>query len=131
MSDSPDFLFLPLEQVMVLHRTSLAEHGGIDGVRDAGAVESALASAQNTWLYGDGDIYDIAAAYAFHLAESQAFLDGNKRTAIASAIAFLRGNNCVDNGSEPELYDAMIAIARRELDKAGLAAVLRAQFPQA
>lgn len=116
---------------MVLHRTSLAEHGGIDGVRDAGAVESALASAQNTWLYGDGDIYDIAAAYAFHLAESQAFLDGNKRTAIASAIAFLRGNNCVDNGSEPELYDAMIAIARRELDKAGLAAVLRAQFPQA
>ena len=60
-------------------------HGGSDGMRDPGAVESALASAQNTWFYAGGDLFDIAATYAFHLAESQAFLDGNKRTAVVSA----------------------------------------------
>jgi death-on-curing protein len=99
----------------------------LDGVRDEGAIESALAAAQNTWLYGDGDKFDIAAAYAFHIAESQAFLDGNKRTAVACALTFLKGSRY----DETMLYDAMIAIARREMDKAALAAVLRVQFPQA
>jgi death-on-curing protein len=72
--------FLDLEVVLFLHRRSLELHGGLDGVRDPGAVESALASAKNTYFYGGGDNHDIAAAYAFHIAESQAFLDGNKRT---------------------------------------------------
>ena len=68
------------------------------------------------------------AAYAFHLAESQAFLDGNKRTAITTALASLALNGFYGKPNQDELYDAMIAIARRESDKAGLAAVLRAQF---
>ncbi len=130
MSGTAEPLFLSLEQVMRLHRRSLAEHGGIDGVRDPGAVESALASAQNTWLYGGGDVHDIAAAYAFHLAESQAFLDGNKRTAMASAVIFLVVNGCSDRADDDLLYDALIAIATRRMDKAGLAAVLRKQFPR-
>lgn len=99
-------------------------------MRDSGAVESALASAQNTWYYGRGDLYDIAAAYAFHIAESQALLDGNKRTAISTAIAFLTANDCEDNGDDVVLYEAMIAIAKRQLDKAGLAELLRKQFPK-
>ncbi len=130
MSESREPAFLSLRQVMALHRQSLDEHGGIDGARDPGAIESAVASAQNTWAYVHGDLWDIAAAYAFHLAESQAFLDGNKRTAIASAVAFLCANDCRDEGDEDSLYAAMIAIAKRELDKAGLAAVLRTQFPK-
>ncbi len=72
----------------------------------------------------------MAAAYAFHLAESQAFLDGNKRTAITTALAFLAINGFYAKPNQDELYDAMIAIARREMDKAGLAEVLRAQFPR-
>ena len=75
-------------------------------------------------------MFDIAAAYAFHLAESQAFLDGNKRTAVASAIAFLVSNDCADGGDGGELYFAMIAIANRQLDKQGLAAIFRRQFPK-
>ncbi len=129
MSEDGAPAFLSLEQVMKLHRRSLAAHGGLDGVRDPGAVESALASARNTWCYAGGDLWGIAAAHAFHLAESQAFLDGNKRTAISSAIAFLTANDCVDRGDDRELYDAMIAIADRRMDKAGLAAVLRRHFP--
>lgn len=128
MSGDIDPAFLTLDQVMELHRESLVRHGGIDGVRDSGAVESALASAQNTWLYGRGDVYDIAAAYAYHIAECQAFLDGNKRAAVAAAIAFLALNQCVDNGDDSAIYDAMIAIAQRQMGKAGLADLLRKQF---
>ena len=79
----------------------------------------------NAALYGGGDFFDVAAAYAFHLAESQAFLDGNKRVGSASALAFLRLNGhpvLVDDGS---LFDGMIAIANKQMNKAGLAEVLR------
>ncbi len=122
--------FLTLEAVNVLHHYSLSEHGGLDGARDPGAIESALAAAQNTWLYRGGDLADIGAAYAFHLAEAQAFLDGNKRTAIACAAAFMLLNGCTDRADDLVLYDAMIAISARRMDKLGLAAVLRKQFPE-
>ena len=127
--DQNEPYFLPLSHVHRIHRRSLDEHGGMDGVRDLGAVESALAAGINTWLYRDGDAFDIAAAYAYHLAEAQAFIDGNKRTAIASALHFLAVNGYVGQPDQRALYDAMIAIARRELDKPGLAALLRTQFP--
>lgn len=122
--------FLSLEQLIRLHRTSLHEHGGIDGVRDMGAVESALASAKNAWFYAAGDLHDVAAAYAYHIAQSQAFLDGNKRTAMSASIVVLLVNDCEDRGDDDRLHDAMIAIARREMDKTGLAALLREQFPR-
>ena len=123
-------VFLAIEQVLRVHRESLDEHGGIDGIRDSGAIESALTAAQNTWLYREADVFEIAATYAFHLAESQAFLDGNKRTAIASALTFLELNGAYAIPNQGELYDAMIAIAARRMDKAGLAVVLRKQFPK-
>ncbi len=130
MTERAEPSFLSLDQVMELHRRSLEIHGGIDGVRDLGAVESALAAAQNTWFYAGGDLHDIAAAYAFHVAESQAFLDGNKRTAAASAIVFLAANDCADCGDDRVIFEAMLAIANRQLDKPGLAAILRKQFPK-
>lgn len=79
----------------------------------------------NAWFYGRGDSYDVAAAYAFHIAEAQAFLDGNKRTAAAAALAFLGKNGepvLADDGS---IYQAMIDIANHKLDKPGLAAIFR------
>ena len=117
--------FLKLAEVLYLHDESLARFGGSSGVREPGLVESALGSAQNAFWYGHGNLFDIAAAYAFHIAESQAFVDGNKRTAAAAAISFLRLNGIrfpKDNGS---VYKAMIEIAEKRLDKAGLAVVLR------
>jgi len=68
---------------------------------------------------------DVAAAYAFHLAESQAFLDGNKRTGMAVALVFLAGNGVSVSKATDELYAAMIAIAERRIDKAELAILLR------
>ena len=117
--------FLTLDEVLYLHDESLERFGGSAGIREPGLVESALGAAQNAFWYGPGNLFEIAAAYAFHIAESQSFTDGNKRTAAAAAISFLR-LNCVqfpkDDGS---VYRAMIEIAEKRLDKRGLAETLR------
>jgi len=90
-----------------------------------GLVSSALGSAQNTYFYGYGNMFDIAAAYAFHIAESQAFIDGNKRTAAAAAAAFLTVNGLPFPKDDGSVYAAMMQIANKQLDKPGLAEVLR------
>jgi len=118
-------IFLTLAEVLYLHDESLARYGGSAGVREPGMVEAALASAQNVLLYGNGGVFEIAAAYAFYLAESQAFVDGNKRTAVAAAISFLRRNGMHFPKDDGSLYRAMIDIAEKRLDKNGLAAVLK------
>ena len=119
----PEFLTPAI--IEQLHADSLALFGGSEGVRDRGLVESALASARNTLLYGRGDLFDIAATYAFHIAEAQAFLDGNKRTAVAAALTFLRGNEVALKIDELEIYNAMIAIAEKRMTKADLAGIFR------
>ena len=118
-------IFLTLKEVMKLHARSLAEHGGTQGVRDPGLIESALASARNTFLYGTGDVYDVAASYAFHLAEAQAFLDGNKRTAVSAALVFLARNGDYVTPPFRLLHQAMIDIAGKRMTKAELARVFR------
>ncbi|HTJ79711.1 MAG TPA: type II toxin-antitoxin system death-on-curing family toxin [Rariglobus sp.] len=123
MSGEP--VFLSIAQVTALHRYSLEQHGGQDGLRDQAAFESAVQHPQTVWFYGQGDLFDVAAAYAFHLAESQAFLDGNKRTGMASALTFLRLNGKTVTKHTDELHTAMIAIAKRQIGKPELAALLR------
>lgn len=126
-----DPLFLSREEVIGIHRLSLQQHGGLDGLREPGLLDSALMQPEAAYYYGQGDLAAIAAAYAFHIAQNQPFLDGNKRTAMGSALTFLKLNGVAPtNFDSDELYDAMIAIADRRLDKAGLAAVLRRQFPR-
>jgi len=120
-----DPIFLSLDEVMRIHARSLAEHGGSDGVRDPGLVESALASAENTFRYANGDLFEIAASYAFHLAESQAFLDGNKRTAVVSAMVFLARNGVYAQPPKWGLYLAMIDVAEKKKAKADLAELFR------
>jgi death-on-curing protein len=117
--------FLTPAIIEQLHADSLALFGGSEGVRDRGLLESALASAKNTRLYGGGDVFDIAASYAFHIAEAQAYLDGNKRTAMAAALTFLKGNDVKLQIDELVIYDAMIAIAEKRMTKTGLAAIFR------
>jgi death-on-curing protein len=117
--------FLEPEEVFYLHDESLARFGGSAGIREPGLIESALGSARNAYWYGRGGLFEIAAAYAFHLAEAQAFVDGNKRTAAAAAIMFLRVNQMAFPQDDGSVYDAMIKIANHQLDKAGLAEVLR------
>ena len=117
--------FLTPAIIEQLHADSLVLFGGSAGVRDRGLMESALASARNTHLYGHGDVFDIAASYAFHIAEAQAYLDGNKRTAVAAALTFLKGNDVQLPIDDSKIYNAMIAIAEKQMTKAGLAAMFR------
>ena len=119
----PEFLSPAI--IEQLHADSLALFGGSAGVRDRGLIESALASARNTYLYGRGDVFDIAASYAFHIAEAQAYLDGNKRTAVAAALTFLKGNDVKLRVDEVVIYNAMIAIAEKRMTKSDLAAIFR------
>jgi death-on-curing protein len=119
----PEFLTPAI--VEQLHADSLILFGGSAGVRDRGLVESALASARNTYVYGRGDLFDIAASYAFHIAEAQAYLDGNKRTAVAAALTFLKGNGVVLRTDDGTIYEAMIAIAKKQMTKSELATIFR------
>jgi death-on-curing protein len=121
--NEPDFLLL--DDVLRIHARSLAEHGGTEGVRDLGMVDSALASAKNIYHYANGDLFDVAAGYAFHIAESQAFLDGNKRAAAVAALVFLARNGAYVQPSTWELYSVMIDMAEKKKTKADLAEMLR------
>ena len=96
------------------------------GLSTEHGLESAIAQPQNAYVYGNGDLFEIAAAYAYHLVESQAYFDGNKRTAVQATLDFLEING-VDTGPVPELatYEAMIRVANHELDRSGLAASFR------
>ena len=118
-------IFLSLEQALLIHKRSLAAHGGSDGIRDPGLVESALASAKNTFYYARQDLFEVAASYAFHLAEAQAFIDGNKRTGVASAMVFLAINGVYSQPPKWELYLAMIDVAQRKKTKTDLATIFR------
>jgi len=95
-SNSPprkDWRWVNPEIITAIHDRQLAEHGGPEGIRDAGAIESALARPVNAADYGASDAADLAAAYAYGIAKNHGFVDGNKRTAWILARLFL-----VDNG---------------------------------
>lgn len=122
-------VFITRTRVDALHRLSLEQHGGQDGIRNEHGLESALAQPMNAYFYAQGDLFDLAAAYAYHIAENQPFIDGNKRTAITTALVFLELNGVATSAvTNAQLYDAMIGIAEKRLDKAGLAAVFRAHL---
>ena len=122
-----DPVFLELADVLLIHEEQLPRYGGSPGVRDAGLLESAVAMPRAT--AGGEFVYEglfaMAAAYAFYIAQNQPFVDGNKRTGLLAAIVFLDLNGVTVVDSEGKLYDAMIGIAERRLDKAGLAALLQ------
>lgn len=127
MSALQEPLFLTVDDVLELHADQLRLFGGSDGIRDPGALDSAIATAAATFggAYLHEDLFHMAAAYAFHIAQNQPFLDGNKRTALNAALVFLDINGWIVTDPQETLYDAMIAIAERRLDKNGLAQAFR------
>jgi death-on-curing protein len=130
----PAFTFLSVEDVLSLHEDAINTWGGTHGIRDRGLLESAVAAAQNVALYEEAaDIYDVAAAYAYHIAQNQAFLDGNKRAGLASATAFLFMNGIElqdrEVDGESVLAKALIDVAERRWSepRKALADILRVQ----
>ena len=91
--------------MLALNAEQLKAHGGPEGIRDPGGFESALARARNLLLYGEPDLADLAAAYAFGLARHHAFVDGSKRISFVACLTFLR----LDGQDLPPDDDANIA----------------------
>ena len=121
----PDFL--EVEDVFELHAESIERYGGDSGVRDQGLIESAVAVPRQSFggEYLHVTLFEMAAAYAFHLAENQGFVDGNKRAGLAAATAFLAMNGYDLIERDDRLYTAMIALSSKTLDKVGLAEVFK------
>jgi death-on-curing protein len=114
--------FLSPRAVGVLHRESLAEHGGIDGVRDEGLLQSALHRCVNKAAYEpDSTIPELAASLAYGLAMNHPFNDGNKRIAMIASFAFLEMNGMCMQASELDAYEVFMDLAAGRLTEAELA----------
>ena len=106
---------------LAAHGEQLAEHGGGDGIRDAGMLDSAMARPQNLAQYGDPDAAALAAAYAFSIARNHPLTDGNKRTAAVVSETFLMLNGYALGATDAEVVVAFVALAAGELGEDELA----------
>jgi len=123
--------WLTLEEVMIAQEKQLKAFGGPAGVRDQGALESALSRPINRYHYGDFDLAVLAASLAFGLARNHAFVDGNKRIVFVATLAFLRLNG-VRFAPDPKLATAMyVALAAGEVSEESLARWIRDDWPEA
>lgn len=118
--------FVQKSDVLEIHERQIERYGGLEGTRDEGLLDSALAQPQATF-FGEllhPAISAQAAAYLYHLAKNHPFLDGNKRTAFATMIAFLRMNGYELNMTEDEAYNMVIQVAQGEMSKEELSSLL-------
>lgn len=117
--------WIPLPIILAIHSRQIAEHGGIDGVRDQGLLESALARPQNLAAYKDPDVLDLAAAYGFGIANNHPFLDGNKRTAFVATRLFLALHGWTITASAQDKIDTFLKLAGGELKEKSLSTWLK------
>jgi len=111
--------------LLFLHSESLAEHGGPEGIRDEGLLDSALARPQNLLAYDEPDLAALAAAYGVGIAKNHPFVDGNKRAAFLPVGLFLALNGQRLAATQVEATRAMIAVASSDLDEPAFAQWLR------
>ncbi len=104
-------IFLNKSAVLEIHSRLIEKYGGIHGLRDEGALESALNAAENRAFYENAPIEILAATYAFHLSQAHAFLDGNKRIAAAVAGVFLELNAAWLKATQDEIIELFLDIA--------------------
>ncbi len=118
--------FLEPDVVLFLHDQSIRDFGGYHGVRDEALLASALDRARNRLSYEpDADLAALAAAYAFGIAKNHAFLDGNKRTAWASCVLFLKANGVEVASTVVDAVENTVALAVGAMSEALFAGWLR------
>jgi death on curing protein len=113
------------QALCLLHDESVAEHGGAPGLRDEGLLESALARPLHLAVYGEPDVFELAAAYGVGLAKNHAFVDGNKRVAFLAVGLFLALNGQRLKATQADATLTMIALASGALDEPAFATWLR------
>jgi death on curing protein len=118
--------WLKKEAILHLHNSTLARFGGHEGLRDEGLLESALYRPINRFNYEEGvDLADLAASYAFGLAQNHAFVDGNKRMALLACGVFLERNGCALVASAVDAYYAITNLAAGLIGEHEFAAWIR------
>ena len=119
------------ETVLTLHEQSLAEFGGVAGIRDEGLLDSALAKPENLFAYGKPTLFELAAGYGFGLVKNHPFVDGNKRVGFIVAVVFLELNGYRFQATEAEAAVRTLALAAGEMSEADFAAWLKANSRRA
>ncbi|MEN9674042.1 MAG: hypothetical protein RL553_2307 [Planctomycetota bacterium] len=122
---SPDFL--TLEEVLEIHDDQINRYGGASGIRDLGLLESALAQPQTVFgkVFLHSDLFEMAAAYFFHIIQNHPFMDGNKRVGAVAALVFLEINNKAVIMTNDELESQVLSVAQGLTDKTASAKFFR------
>ena len=114
-----EIIFLNLDEINEIHELQVAEYGGLNGTRDSGlltsAVEMPKASFGGEFLHED--IYEMAAAYLFHIVQNHHYLDGNKRVGLHAALVFLELNHVVVEAPDEKLTALVLEVAQGHADK--------------
>lgn len=121
--------FLSLADALELHADQVERYGGDPGLRDQGLLESALAQPRATFdgrpLHGD--LFEMAAAYLFHIVQNHPFMDGNKRAGVVAALVFLIDNGREVEAAPGELYELTIGVASGTILKPEIAEFFRSR----
>jgi death-on-curing protein len=120
--------FLTLGEAVAIHRDQIERYGGSLGVRDWGLLRSAVAMPSATFggQFLHTDVYEMAAAYLFHIVQNHPFIDGNKRVGAVAADVFLNLNGIQLTAGEDEYAELVLSTARGEMGKSAIAEFLRA-----
>ena len=120
-------IFLSLPEVIEIHQDQIMRFGGDPGIRDIELLKSALGMPAATYggEFLHTDIYEMAAAYLFHLVNNHPFVDGNKRTGGVAAFVFLDMNGYSLDAPEDDFAEMVLSVAKGELDKAEVAVFIR------
>lgn len=114
--------------VLAVHEAQIASHGGVPGIRDIGLVRSALARPTNLLAYGEPDLPDLAAAYAYGLVKAHGFVDGNKRVSLVVTETFLALNGQRLVAEDASCFTTWMGLADGSLSEAGLALWIRSNM---
>jgi len=126
---TPEPKWISKRALLLLHEESLAEFGGMRGLRDEGLLESALSRPQNAYAYSGGSTFaELAAAYGFGIAKNHAFVDGNKRAAFLSIGLFLAINGHRLVADQADAISTMLGVASGDVDEGALAAWIAANM---
>ncbi len=120
-------LFLDLDEVIEIHRDQIERYGGHAGIRDMTLLESAVAMPQATFggEYLHNDLFEMAAAYVFHIVQNHPFVDGNKRAGAVAALVFLALNGIEVRATNQALSDTVLGVAQGGIRKDAIAEFLR------
>jgi death-on-curing protein len=117
--------WLTRQAIEIIHHEQLDEHGGLAGLKDDNALESALARPMNKAAYGEVDIHALAAAYLYGFVKNHPFTDGNKRTGYLAAFTFLYINGWLIEAEQADIIEFVLEVAAGEIDEDGATRFLR------